>query len=219
MSAKVQEDQRSTTNRNQNIRLDPLIGTLKDNKFEIQQNKDFGAGQIDLVCKIAIHPGLPPINCGFIILRSEQGEGDKDWQDNQFSIRKIEEAAMRGIRSGMDRVYLIVDNEEMAKSISGKIEWLASFGSLLRLDAISLGMFPTQQQESAVITPSQKRVPQGKKIRKQTIRKREAKIDKYSRPKGEKSKKESKRVKNVRETLLDKHARHKSQRKKKESRR
>ena len=219
MTAKVQEDQSSTTNRNQNIRLDPLIGTLKDNKFEIQQNKDFGAGQIDLVCKIAIHPSLPPINCGFIILRSEQGEGDKDWQDNQFSIRKIGEAAMRGIRSGMDRVYLIADNEEMAKSISGKIEWLASFGSLLRLDAISLGMFPTQQQESAVITPSQKRVPQGKKIRKQTIRKREAKIDKYNRPKGEKSKKESKRVKNVRETLLDKHARPKSQRKKKESRR
>ena len=219
MAAKVQEDQRSTTNRNQNIRLDPLIGTLKDNKFEIQQNKDFGAGQIDLVCKITIHPGLPPINCGFIILRSEQGEGDKDWQDSQFSIRKIEEAAMRGIRSGMDRVYLIADNQEMAKSISGKIEWLASFGSLLRLDAISLGMFPTQQQESAVITPSQKRVPQGKKIRKQTIRKREAKIDKYSRPKGEKSKKQSKHVKNVRETLLDKHARPKSQRKKKESRR
>ena len=219
MAAKVQEDQRSTTNRNQNIRLDPLIGTLKDNKFEIQQNKDFGAGQIDLVCKIAIHPSLPPINCGFIILRSEQGEGDKDWQDNQFSIRKIEEAAMRGTRSGMDRVYLIADNEEMAKSISGKIEWLASFGSLLRLDAISLGLFPTQQQESAVITPSQKRVPQGKKIRKQTIRKREAKIDKYSRPKGEKSKKESKHIKNVRETLLDKHARPKSQRKRKESRR
>jgi hypothetical protein len=217
--AKVQEDHRSTTNRNQNIRLDALIGTLKDNKFEIQQNKDFGAGQIDLVCKIAIHPSLPPINCGFIILRSEQGEGDKDWQDNQFSIRKIEEAAMRGIRSGMDRVYLIADNEEMAKSISGKIEWLASFGSLLRLDAISLGLFPTQQQESAVITPSQKRVPQRKKIRKQTIRKREAKIDKYSRPKGEKSKKESKHIKNVRETLLDKHARPKSQRKRKESRR
>jgi hypothetical protein len=219
VAAKVQEHQRSTTNRNQNIRLDPLIGTLKDNKFEIQQNKDFGAGQIDLVCKIAIHPSLPPINCGFIILRSEQGEGDKDWQDNQFSIRKIEEAAMRGIRSGMDRVYFIADNEEMAKSISGKIESLASFGSLLRLDAISLGLFPTQQQESAVITPSQKRVPQGKKIRKQTIRKREAKIDKYSRPKGEKSKKESKHIKNVRETLLDKHARPKSQRKRKESRR
>jgi hypothetical protein len=199
VAAKVQEDQRSTTNRNQNIRLDPLIGTLKDNKFEIQQNKDFGAGQIDLVCKIAIHPSLPPINSGFIILRSEQGEGDKDWQDNQFSIRKIEEAAMRGIRSGMDRVYLIADNEEMAKSISGKIEWLASFGSLLRLDAISLGLFPTQQQESAVITPSQKRVPQGKKLENKTIRKREAKIDKYSRPKGKKSKKESKHIKNVRD--------------------
>ena len=217
-----EEDQRSTNNRNnQNIRLDPLIKTLKKNRFEVQQNKDFGAGQIDLVCKIAIHPSLPPINCGFIILRSEEeGEGDKDWQDNQFSIRKIEEAAMRGIRSGMDKVYLVADNEEMAKSVSGKIEWLASFGSLLRLDAVSLGISPEQKQ-SAVITPSQKRVPQGKKIRKQTIRKREAKIDRYSRPKEEEKgkKKESKRVKNIRETLLDKHSRPKSQRKKKESRR
>jgi hypothetical protein len=173
VAAKVEEDQRSTTNRNQNIRLDPLIGTLKDNKFEIQQNKDFGAGQIDLVCKIAINPFLPPINCGFIILRFEEG-GSKDSEDNQFSLRKIEEAIVRGIRSGMDKVYLLAPNEEMAKSVSGKIEWLASFGSLLRIDAISLGMFPTQQQKSTVITPSQKRVPQGKKIRKQTIREREA---------------------------------------------
>jgi hypothetical protein len=51
----------------------------------------------------------------------------------------------------------------MAKSVSGKIEWLASFGSLLRLDAISLGIFP-EQQESAVITPSQKRVPRGENL-------------------------------------------------------
>jgi hypothetical protein len=72
----------------------------------------------------------------------------------------------------------------MAKSISGKIEWLASFGSLLRLDAVSLGISP-HQRESAVITPSQKRVPKGKKIRKQTIRERKAKIDRYSKPKGQ----------------------------------
>jgi hypothetical protein len=216
-----EEDQRSTNNnRNQNIRLDPLIKTLKKSGFEVQQNKDFGAGQIDLVCKIAVHPSLPSINCGFIVLRSEEGGGSKDSEDNQFSLRKIEEAIVRGIRSGMDKVYLLAPNEEMAKSVTGKIEWLASFGSVLRLDAISLGMFPTQQQQkSTVITPSQKRVPQGKKIRKQTIREREAKINRYSKPKGEKSKKGSKRVKNIRERLLDKHSRPKSQRKRKESRR
>lgn len=191
MAAKVQEDQRSTTNRNQNIRLDPLIGTLKDNKFEIQQNKDFGAGQIDLVCKIAIHPSLPPINCGFIILRAEQGEGDKDWQDNQFSIRKIEEAAMRGIRSGMDKVYLLADNEEMAKSMSGKIEWLASFGSLIRLDAISL--LAPNQISSTVLIPSQQIVPEEEKIRKEDEREREAKFDEYNRPKDERSKEEIKK--------------------------
>ena len=117
----------------------------------------------------------------------------------------------------MDKVYLVAPNEDMAKSISGKVEWLAPFGSLLRLDAISLGVFP-QQQESAVITPSQKRVPQGKKTRKEKIKEIEAKIEKYNKPKGEKSRKESKIKKRVREALLDKHSRPKGQRKRKERR-
>jgi hypothetical protein len=33
---------------------------------------------------------------------------------------------MRGIRSGIDKVYLVAENEEAAKSISDKIEWLES---------------------------------------------------------------------------------------------
>ena len=159
--------------------------------FEVEQNQDYGVGIIDVIWNINTHPALPVIKCGFIVLRSEGGGGDKDWQDNQFSIRKIEEAAMRGIRSGLDRVYLIADNEEMAKSISGKIEWLASFGSLIRLDAISLGIAPNQQS-FAVLTPSQQRVPEGEKIRKEDMREREAKFDEYNKPKGERSKEESK---------------------------
>ena len=43
-----------------------------------------------------------------------------------------------------------------------QIEWLASHGSLIRLDAISLGLAP-EQTEQAVITPSQKRVHKVKK--------------------------------------------------------
>src|SRR5215208_2654596 len=166
--------------------LDSLVSVGQEKGFEVEQNKDYGAGLIDVVWNINIHTALPVIKCGFVVLRSEreeEGRGDKDWQDNQFSIRKIEEAAMRGIRNGMDRVYLIADNEEMAKSVSGKIESLASFGSLIRLDTISLGIAPNQQSSSAVLIPSQQRVPKGEKIRKQTIRKREAKINKYSNPK------------------------------------
>jgi hypothetical protein len=196
--------------------LDALIGTLEERGFEVEQNKDSGAGVIDIVCKINVHPSLPVINCGFIVLKSDEG-GSKDYEDNQFSLRKIQEAIMRGVRSGLDKVYLVAPNEEMAKSVSGKIEWLASFGSLLRLDAISLGISP-EQQESAVITPSRKRVPQGEKLRKQTIKKREAKIETYSKPKGERSRRESKVKKRVREALLDKHSRPKGQRKRKERR-
>jgi hypothetical protein len=196
--------------------LDALVGMLEERGFEVEQNKDSGAGLIDIVCKINVHPSLPAINCGFIVLKSDEG-GSKDYEDNQFSLRKIQEAIMRGIRSGLDKVYLVAPNEEMAKSVSGKIEWLASFGSLLRLDAISLGIFP-EQQESAVITPSRKRVPEGQKLRKRTIREREAKIERHSKPIGKRSKRESKEKKRVREALLDKHSRPKGQRKGKERR-
>jgi hypothetical protein len=212
----TEEEQHKRADTNQNISLDPLMEMLEDKGFEIEQNKDSGAGPIDLVCKISVHPRLPAINCGFIVLKSEEG-GSKDYEDNQFSLRKIQEAIMRGLRSGLDKVYLVAPTEEMAKSVTGKVEWLASFGSLLRLDAISLGIFP-EQQESAVITPSQKRVPRGEKIRKQTIKERESKIERHSKPKGEKSRKESKVKKRVREALLDKHNRPKGQRKRKERR-
>jgi hypothetical protein len=103
----------------------------------------------------------------------------------------------------------------MAKSVSGKIEWLASFGSLLKLDAISLGIFP-EQQESAVIAPSQMRVPEGEKLRKQTIKKRDAKIERHGRPKGERSRRESKLKKRIRESRLDRHNRPRGQRKRME---
>jgi hypothetical protein len=190
-AAKEKEGVQANNNSSTSNALDSLVSMGQEKGFEVEQNQDYGVGIIDVIWNINTHPALPVIKCGFIVLRSEEGGGDKDWQDNQFSIRKIEEAAMRGIRSGMDRIYLIADNEEMAKSISGKIEWLASFGSLIRLDAISLGIAPNQQS-FAVLTPSQQRVPEGEKIRKEDMREREAKFDEYNKPKGERSKEESK---------------------------
>ena len=198
----------------ENANLDVLISLAEERGFELEQNKDLGAGPVDLVFKINIHPSLPSINCGFIVLKSDEG-GSKDYEDNQFSLRKIQEAIIRGIRSGLDKVFLVVPNKEMAKSVSGKIEWLASFGSLLRFDAISLGIFP-EQQESAVITPSRKRVREGEKLRKQTIKKREAKIERHSIPKGERSRRESKLKKRIRESRLDRHNRPRGQRKRNE---
>ena len=223
MTAKEQELQRQDGNNSNNndmnrSRFDLLIRMAKEKGFEIeQQNKDYGAGPIDLVMNIGIHPALPKIKCGFIILRAEEGGGTKDWQDNQYSIRKIEEAAMRGIRSGMDKTYLVADNEEMAKSVSGKIEWLASFGSIIRLDSISVGLYP-EQKEPSIIKPSQERVPQGEKLRKEEMRQREEKFDEYNRPKGERKDKEeeSKEQEITREVMLDEHSRPKGQKKQEE---
>ena len=193
--------------------LESFITIAREKGFEIEENKDYGAGPIDLVWNITTHPALPKIKCGFVVLRAEEGAGTKDWQDNQYSLRKIEEATMRSIRSGMDKTYIVVDNEEMAKSVSGKIEWLASFGSIIRLGSISLGLYPTQK-ESSIIKPSQERVPEGEKLRKKQMRKREEKFDKYNRPKGKRAQRESEEKKITRELKLDEHSRPKGQKKK-----
>ncbi len=164
--------------------LNALVQAGQEKGFEVEHDVDYGAGPIDVVWSINVYSALPNIKCGFVMLRSEEG-GNQDIEDNQLSLRKIEEAAFRGITSGLDKIYLVTENEEMAKSVSGKIEWLASHGSLIRLDTISLGLYPNQQ-ESSVITPSQQRVPEGEKIRKKTEREREEKLDKYNKPHKEK---------------------------------
>src|ERR671931_2125378 len=112
----------------------------------------------------------------------------------------------------MDKTYLVVDNEERAKSISGKIEWLASFGSIIRLDSISLGLYP-EQKGPAVIKPSQERVPEGEKLRKEEMKQREEKFDEYNRPKGEKAQEESEEKKIIREVMLDENSRPRGQKK------
>jgi hypothetical protein len=193
----------------QAVNLDAIIDMGEEKGFKLERNVDYGAGPIDMVWNVNVHPALPNIKCGFVVLKAEEG-GNQDTEDNQLSLRKIEEAAFRGIRSGLDKVYLVAENDDMAKSVSGKIEWLASHGSLIRLDAISLGLAP-EQTEQAVVTPSQKRVPQGEKIRKQTMREREAKLEKYNRPKGERRRGEHPLKKGVRESRIDRHSRPRNQ--------
>jgi hypothetical protein len=191
------------------MNLERLIDAGEEKGFKVEQDVDYGAGSIDIVWNINVHPALPNIKCGFVVLGGEEG-GNQDTEDNQLSLRKIEEAAFRGIRSGLDKIYLVAENDDMAKSVSGKIEWLASHGSLLRLDAISLGLAP-EQTEQAVVTPSQKRVPQGEKIRKRTMREREAKLEKYNRPKGERKRREHPIKRGIRESKINRHSRPRNQ--------
>jgi hypothetical protein len=193
--------------------LENLVQAGQEKGFVVEQNIDYGAGPIDVVWNINIHPALPNIKYGFVKLGAEEGQGaSQDTEDNQLSLRKIEESAFRGIRSGLDKVYLVAENEEMARSVSGKIEWLASHGSLIRLDALSLGLYP-EQQASSVITPSQQRVPEGEKIRKQTEREREEKFYKYNRPQEEKRDKEGEEERMERELKFDENSRPKGQKK------
>jgi hypothetical protein len=182
--------------------------------YSIEKDVDYGYGKIDAIWHISLHPLLPSSKFGFVRIQSQEGTADQDEKDNQYSFRKIEEAIGRGIRSGCDKVFLITDNEEMAKSISGRIEWLSSFGSIVRFDAVSIGVSPNQHKPSGSI-PSQQRVPEGEKIRKEEMRKREAKFDKYNRPKGERAKEQESEDKRLeREIKLDENSKPKGQRSK-----
>jgi hypothetical protein len=188
-------------------RSDSLSQLDQSLSYSIEKDVDYGYGKIDVIWHISLHPSLRSSKFGFVRIQSQQGAAaDQDWKDNQYSLRKIQEAIGRGIRSGCDKVFLVVDNEEMAKSISGRIEWLSSFGSIVRFDAVSIGTSPNQQRLSGSI-PSQQRVPEGEKIRKEEMRDREEKFDKYNRPKGERAEKESDEKKREREIKLDKNSR------------
>jgi hypothetical protein len=145
------------------------------------------------VAYIITYPSLSTSKFGFVKIQSSQNGGekaaaDRDWKGNQYSFTKTQQAIRRGIRSGCDKVFLVVENEEMAKSITGRIEWLSSFGSVIRFDAVSTGVSPNQHKPSGSI-PSQQRVPEGEKIRKEDMKEREEKFDKYNRPKEKEQKK------------------------------
>jgi hypothetical protein len=56
-----------------------------------------------------------------------------------------------------------------------------------------------------------KKVPKGEKLRKQAIRKREAKLERYNRPKGGRRKKEPKEKRKEREVKLERFSRLKGQ--------
>src|SRR5215207_4899969 len=184
--------------------FDFLANLEKTLSYSIEKDVDYGYGKIDVIWHISLHPSLPSSKFGFIKIQS-QGN-DQEWKDNQYSLKKIEEALGRGNRSGCDKVFLVADNEEMAKSISGRIEWLSSFGSIVRFDAVSLGSSPNQKKPSTNI-PSQERVPEGEKVRKEEIREREAKFDKYNRPKGKRAEQESEGERLEREIKLDENSR------------
>jgi hypothetical protein len=110
-----------------------------------QSNKDYGFGAIDLVWELQFHSEFRPIICGFIELKEQEG-GSRDLDDGQFSLRKIEEAIMTGMRSGMDRLFLLCGNADVAKSVAGQIQWLSSRGGLIRYDTYCEVLFPENEQ-------------------------------------------------------------------------
>jgi hypothetical protein len=191
--------------------IEEVAAMGEKNGYDVYFNQDYGAGSLDLVWNISFHPALTPLRCGFVQL-DEQEAGTTDLEDGQFSLRKIEEAVIRGLRSGLDRLYIVCDSKELAKSIIGRIEWLSSFGSLFRFDAFSSGLFPAQKNQ-ATIVPSQQRVPKGEKIRKKKMKERERKFEKYNRPSIEKRSRESVSDKLGREISINEYSRPKGQKK------
>ena len=124
------------------FKLITKLGQSHDIRQEF--NIDYGFGPIDIVWNFKFHPDFVPITCGFIELKEQEG-GSKDLDDGQFSLRKIEEAIMTGMRSGMDRLFLFCSNEDVAKSVAGQIQWFSSKGGLIRYDSYCQVLFAEKE--------------------------------------------------------------------------
>jgi hypothetical protein len=70
--------------------LDKLVQAGQEKGFEVEQNKDYGAGPIDVVWNIDVHSALPNIKYGFVKLGAEEGQGaSQDTEDNQLSLHLL----------------------------------------------------------------------------------------------------------------------------------
>jgi hypothetical protein len=69
------------------MNLERLIEAGEEKGFEVEQDADYGAGPVDVVWNINVHPALPNIKFGFIVLGGEEEGGSQDIEDNQLSIR------------------------------------------------------------------------------------------------------------------------------------
>ncbi|HEX2406648.1 MAG TPA: hypothetical protein VHJ38_05500 [Nitrososphaeraceae archaeon] len=103
---KPQYDKNLNNNNNNHLTPSPsssfdfLSNLEKTLSYSIEKDVDYGYGKIDVIWYISLHPSLPSSKFGFVKIQSQdKGQGDQDWKDNQYSLRKIEEALGRGIRS------------------------------------------------------------------------------------------------------------------------
>jgi hypothetical protein len=62
-----------------------LIEAGEEKGFKVEQDIDYGAGPVDIVWNINVHPALRNIKFGFIVL----GEGEEEEGGNQDTEDKI----------------------------------------------------------------------------------------------------------------------------------
>lgn len=59
----------------QNINRERVVEACEEKDFEVVQDADYDAGRLDIVWNINVHPALPNIISGFIILGVEEEDG------------------------------------------------------------------------------------------------------------------------------------------------
>src|SRR5215211_8956769 len=92
----VKHNNNNNSNRNFNNTLstgDFLSQLDQSLSYSIEKDVDYGYRKVDAIWHISFHPSLPSSKFGFIKIQSQKVTvADQDWKDNQYSLRKIEEA-------------------------------------------------------------------------------------------------------------------------------
>jgi hypothetical protein len=156
----------------------PIIQMGRSLGYEVVENHDLGAGPVHVAW--IFKPGsesMPDMRLGFICLK-------------EFSNSSINEGIARAMLNLIDKLVFVVPLEAMTGKVKNAIESMPD-KSILQL-----------RKYVTVVTPSTLASKSGIK----GAREREAKLEKYNRPKGERKRREHPLKKSIRESKIDRHS-------------
>jgi len=114
-----------------------IVKAGEDLGVEVEEFRNKGAGEVDVIWRMNLHPGLPNLNVGFYAISEE----------DQIDIPDLTDLIGRGALSALDRLVFVTDTEEEKEMINGLVEQFDNIGGRLKLDK-----FVTVLSENELLT-------------------------------------------------------------------
>ncbi len=101
-----------------------IVRTGEDLGVEVDEFRNRGAGEVDVVWRMNLHPGLPNLNIGFYAISEE----------DEMEIPDLTDLIGRGALSALDRLVFVTDSEAEKEMLNGLVDQFDDIGGRLKLD-------------------------------------------------------------------------------------